>query len=149
MKDILSLERILLDAPVTSKQHAFEEIGQLVQLRHGPHPSEIARRLWGRELHGTTALGYGLAIPHAQVKGLKRPVAAFMRPRVPIAFEAPDGKPVSDLLALLVPKPAVPQDFALLARLSRMLSDRDFRQALGGCTEALRVWQLFEQWPVR
>lgn len=146
MKDILTLERVVLDAPVASQAEAFEAIGQMVQLR-GAKPAEIAYRLAVRERHGTTALGYGLAIPHAQIKGLRRPLAAFLRPKSPIPFAAPDGKPVTDLLALLVPKPAVAQHFALLTDFSQLLSDRDFRQALVACTDALEIWQLFEQWP--
>jgi len=147
MKDILSLECVVLGAPVTSVEQAFEAIGQVVRLRGPARRAEIAQRLGVRESHGTTAIGYGLAIPHAQIKGLKRPVAAFLRPRRPIPFEAPDGKPVSDLLVLLVPKPAAPQHFALLADVRHLLSDRDFRDVLTRCIDPLEVWQLFEQWP--
>ncbi len=147
LKDVLSSDRVLLNAPVTGMQQAFEVLGQLACGKSGPQAAEIARRLWGRERHGSTALGYGVAIPHAQITGLRRPVAAFLRSNGPLAFEAPDGRPVYDLLAILVPKPAVPRHFALLGDARRLMGDRDFRQALAACGDALGVWQLFEQWP--
>lgn len=147
MKDLLSLDRIVLNASITSKQHAFEEIGRLVYARRGPKPEEIASRLWKRESRSSTAQGYGIALPHAQVKGLSKPVAAFLRPTEPIAFDAPDGIPVAQICALLVPKPATAEHFDLLTQLTLMFSDRRFRQMLGQCNAALGVWQLFEQWP--
>ena len=147
MKDILSLQRVVLDASVTSQAEAFEAIGQMVPLRGAAKPAEIAYRLAARERHGTTAMGYGLAIPHAQIKGLRRPLAVFLRPKRAIPFQAPDGKPVTDLLALLVPKPAVAQHFALLTDFTHLMLDRDFRNALAACVDSLEVWQLFGQGP--
>ncbi|WP_395059399.1 PTS sugar transporter subunit IIA [Polaromonas sp.] len=147
LKDVLSSERVLLGASVTAMQQAFEVLGQLAREPGGPQSAEIARRLLGRERHSSTALGYGVAIPHAQVTGLRRPVAAFLRSSAPLAFNAPDGRPVFDMLGILVPKPAVPYHFALLGDARHLLGDRDFRQALAACGDALGVWQLFEQWP--
>lgn len=147
MKDLLSLDRIALNISVTSKQHAFEEIGRMVYTRRGPKPEEIANRLWKRESRSSTAQGYGIALPHAQVKGLSKPIAAFLRPKEPLAFDAPDGLPVTQVCALLVPKPATAEHFDLLTQLTLMFSDRRFRQLLGQCNASLSVWQLFEQWP--
>ncbi len=147
LKDVLSSERVLLNAPLSSTQQAFDTLAQLACGATGPKAAEVSRRLWGRERHGSTALGYGVAIPHAQIIGLRRPVASFLRSTGPLSFDAPDGRPVFDLLAIFVPKPAVPCHFALLEDARRLLRDADFRQALAGCRDAHDVWQLFERWP--
>lgn len=147
MKDLLSLDRIALNVAVSSKQQAFEEIGRMVYTRRGPKAEEIATRLWKRESRSSTAQGYGMALPHAQVKGLSKPMAAFLRPKDPLAFDAPDGLAVTQVCALLVPKPATAEHFDLLTQLTLMFSDRRFRQLLGQCNASLSVWQLFEQWP--
>ncbi|QTN26214.1 PTS sugar transporter subunit IIA [Rhodoferax sp. AJA081-3] len=147
MKDILCRERVLLDAPVTSQAEAFAAIGQVVQSCSLAKAAEVAYRLSTRERHGSTAMGYGVAIPHAQISGLRRPLVVFLRPKTPIPFQTPDGNLVTDLLVLLVPKPAVAQHFALLSDFIQLLSDPDFRQALVACVDTLEVWQLFEQWP--
>lgn len=144
----MSSERVLLNAPMTGMQQAFEAIGQLACGTRRPQAAEIARRLWGRERHGSTALGYGVAIPHAQITGLRRPAAVFLRSLNPLPFQAPDGRPVFDVLAILVPKPAAPRHFALLASARNLMSDPDFRQALAACGDARCVWQLFDQWPL-
>lgn len=138
---------------------AFDILGQLACGATGPKAAEVSRRLWGRERHGSTALGYGVAIPRAQIIGLRRPVAAFLRSMGPLAFDAPDGRPVFDLLAILVPKPAVPYHFALLDDARRLMRGRDFRQMLtvvamharsGNCLSSGRFtavfWRLGPRW---
>lgn len=147
MKDLLSLDRIVLNATFTSKQQAFEDVGRLAHARRGPKPEDIALRLAKREARSSTALGYGVALPHAQVKGLSKPVAVFLRSAEPIAFDAPDGVLVDQICALLVPKPATAEHFDLLTQLTLMVSDRRFRQLLAACNDPLGVWQLFQQWP--
>src|SRR5450631_504492 len=74
---------------------------------------------------GSTALGAGFAIPHARINGIARPLTLFMRTRLPVAFDAPDGKPVSDLLAIMVPADGAKEDhLQLLALVARLFSAR-------------------------
>jgi PTS system nitrogen regulatory IIA component len=136
---------VALDAEVSSREQLFARIGWMVHARRGPTPPEIALHLMKREQRSPTALGHGVALPHAHVPGLRRPVAAFVRPRTPIPMCAPDARPVSDVFALLVPKPGMAAHLELLARLARLLREREFREALGRCTRAHEVERLFEQ----
>ena len=52
---------------------------------------------------GSTGLGHGVAVPHGRIKGLKNPIAAFVRLQEAIPFESPDGQAVSLLIFLLMP----------------------------------------------
>ena len=88
-------------------EQLFARIGWMVHARSGPTPSEIASHLMKREQRGSTALGHGIALPHAHVTGLRRPVAAFVRTRAPISMITPDARPVSEVFALVVPKPGM------------------------------------------
>jgi PTS system nitrogen regulatory IIA component len=111
---------------------------------HGLDPAPIARALERREQAGSTALGDGFAVPHARIAGLERPLTVFMRVRTGIAFDAPDAKPVSDLLAILVPADGDKQDhLRLLALISRLFSDRGFRALLDRAADAATAAGLF------
>ena len=142
---LLTPLHVALNAEVSSRDQLFERIGWMIHARRGPTPPEVARHLMTRELRSSTALGHGIALPHADVPGLRRPVAAFVRPRTPISFDAPDGKPVTEVLALLVPRPGTAAHLDLLARLARLLRQREFRDALRECADAQQVERLFEQ----
>ena len=51
-----------------------------------------------------------------------------MRLRQPVAFDAPDGKPVSQVFVLLVPEQATDLHLQLLSELAQMFSERAFRE---------------------
>jgi PTS system nitrogen regulatory IIA component len=88
-----------------------------------------------------------MAIPHARIKGLQQAVAAFVRTRLPIPFDAPDGKPVSEIVVLLVPERATEQHLNLLAWIAQLFADPHFRERLRMCTDAAAVQRLFAESP--
>ena len=143
---VLSPDDILLDLAAYSKQRAFEDVSRFVAARHGLPDEDVLASLLEREEIGSTALGQGFAIPHARVPGLSRPIAAFVRPEIPIPFDAPDGKPVSDLLVLLVPQRATEAHLLLLAEAAEMFCDVSFRERLRACGDAVAVHSTFAQW---
>lgn len=147
MAGLLSARDVLLGLDVPSKKRAFEEIGRHVERCHGLDEERVIDSLNTRERLGSTALGNGVAIPHARIEGLTRAIATYVRPRSPIPFDAPDRKPVSDILALLVPEHASEQHLEVLARIAELFSDRRFRERLRLCGEAGGITQLFADWP--
>ena len=137
---------ILLDMDVADRQALFGEIGRHMEQRHGLAHAWVENSLARREQAGSTGLGDGFAIPHARVKELERIHICYGALREPIAFDAPDGKPVSDLLVLLVPKQATEAHLHILADATRMFSDPQFRQSLLLCRHAADVKRLFDDW---
>jgi len=144
---LLSPENVLLDLDVSTKNGVFEEVGRLFERRHGILRTEVVNKLTAREELGSTGLGQGVAIPHARIKDLPRALAAFVRLKLPIPFDAPDAKPVSDMLILLVPQNATEQHLQMLAEFAQMFSDRRFREQIRVCADAGAVCQLFSDWP--
>jgi len=144
---LLALEDILLDVVSGSKADLIDEIGQHVESVHGLGRGSVAPALNHRERISSTALGHGVAIPHARVAGLEHIQLMYVRLKFPLLFEAKDGAPVTDVLVLLVPKEAAQEHLDLLAQASKLLSDGRFRDRLHQCKEPLEVKQLFQSWP--
>ena len=143
---LLPEANILLDLEATSKKRLFEQVGQLFE-----EHSQIARAvvfdsLFAREKLGSTGLGQGIALPHGRIKGLERALGAFVRPRQPIPFDAPDGKPVTQVFVLLVPEHATEEHLQLLSELAEMFSERSFRDRLSIATDPGSLHQLFANW---
>jgi PTS system nitrogen regulatory IIA component len=143
---LLALEDILLDVDATTRDRVFVEIGRLIAARHGLREQAVVAGLAAREKLGSTALGLGVAIPHARVNGLAHPIAAFVRPRLAIPFDAPDAKPVSFLLFLLVPERATDAHLALLAQAASMFCDKAFRDRLNTSVAAPEILATFAAW---
>ena len=143
---ILAPSDILLDLDVSTKDRALEEIARFIGARHGLVDGDVRASLAEREKVGSTAVGCGVAIPHARVKDLSRPIAAFVRTKIPIPFDAPDGKPVSDLFVLLVPRHATETHLRLLAQVAEMFIDVSFREGLRMCADVDGIHAAFAQW---
>jgi PTS system nitrogen regulatory IIA component len=106
---------------------------------YGLEPSHVLERIEERERLGSTGFGRGVAIPHARIDGLGRPVAVFLRLEAPVAFDAADGMPVEFIFGLLSPEQAGAAHLHALAAISRMMRDERMHQALSEApgTEAL------------
>ncbi len=90
----------------------------------------LAVALLKRERLMSTALADGVAIPHARLPGLSRPIAAFGRSRTGIDWAAQDGAPTTLFVVLVVPDDPGSTHLKLLAAVSRLLHDPGCRARL-------------------
>lgn len=143
---ILPAGNVLLDLDVSSKKRAFEQAGLLFENNCSIARSTVSENLFARERMGSTGLGHGVAVPHGRIKGLKNPIAAFVRLAEPIPFESPDGVAVSLLIFLLMPDNVTQQHLEILSEIAEMLSDDEFRNALQTETDAKQIYQNIVAW---
>lgn len=146
LTDLFALDRIALNSPSKNRAEAFAAVGQLFAKQAGLGAEAIVGFLNAREDLGSTALGAGVAIPHGRVKGLKSPLAAFVKLKDPIEFAAPDGGAVSILIFLLVPEKATQQHLEILSSIAQLLSDQDARKSLAAEDNPEKVCQLLQTW---
>ena len=146
LASILSPAQVLVSVEATSKKQAFEESGQLFEGLHGLARSVIAESLFARERLGSTGLGYGVAIPHGRIKGLKSPMAAIFRLAQPIAFDAPDDQPVNLLIFLLVPEASTQTHLEILSEIAELLSDAPLREKIKAASDATELHRLVTTW---
>ena len=139
---ILPIRNIVLDLPVSSKKRAFEQAGLLFENNNGIERAAVFDALFLRERLGSTGLGEGIAVPHGRVKGLEQSVAAFIRLAQPVAFDAPDAKPVRQLLFLMAPESAAQQHLDILAEVAERLSNEALRARLAVETDPVIVHRL-------
>jgi len=143
INDILTVARITLDAPATSKKRALESIGELIASGTSePGAKEIFDCLLARERLGSTGLGHGVALPHARVPGLAHATGAFLRLREAVDYDAPDGEPVDLLFGLVVPEESTEQHLRILAELAENFANGDVRERLRSAASAREVSEL-------
>jgi PTS system nitrogen regulatory IIA component len=143
---LLSPERILVDLAVGSKAALFDAIDRLFARDAGLAAGAVASSLAARERLGSTGLGQGVAIPHGRIKGLGRALGGFARLAQPVAFDAPDAKPVTQVFVLLVPEQATEAHLQLLSELAQMFSEKTFREALAAAADVAAVQRVFDGW---
>jgi PTS system nitrogen regulatory IIA component len=145
--ELLGPEDVRLDVDVSSKVQLLQQVAALLAARHNLSPATLLESLNAREQMGSTGVGHGVAIPHARMSECVAAAAVFLRTKDAIPFDAPDGRPVSVFLGLIVPNKANERHLQLLATAASMLSDRAFRDKLRVCADPEAVRALLVAWP--
>lgn len=128
--DLLSKESILLNGTPATKAEAIDMLVDL-QVKGGQIADKEVYKsgILAREALSSTAVGEGIAIPHAKSEAVKAPSLSAMTVPGGVDYEAMDGEP-SDLLFMI----AAPNDgdvhLEVLSRLMTILMDEDFRARL-------------------
>ena len=130
IRDLLTPDDVILGLRVADKRRLLEELS-----RRSAQPAHIESRvifeaLTARETLGSTGMGAGIAIPHARLASLSRPIGVFARLRPLLAFDAIDGQRVDLVFLLLLPSELQGESLNALACVARRLRDDQTTAAL-------------------
>ena len=141
--DILTEERVVAHLRSGAKTDVLRELADHLAAQHPEIDAEqLTTVLLDRERLGTTAIGEGIAIPHGKLPQLKKVVAAFGRSVNGIDCHSLDGAPTRLFFLLVAPEDSAGVHLKALARVSRLLKDKGFRERLlhsGSQAELYRV----------
>lgn len=128
--DLLSRESILLGAAPKSKTEAIDLLIDL-QVKGGKiaDREEYKKGILAREAMSSTAVGEGIAIPHAKSEAVKAPSLAAMTVPEGVDYQAMDDEP-SNLLFMIAAPNNGDVHLEVLSRLMTLLMDEDFRAKL-------------------
>lgn len=141
--DLLPPCNVIADLEAGSKQELLEKLGGLFECGNSQLArAKVTESLAAREKLGSTAMGYGIAIPHGRIKGLRDAVGAFVRLKSPLPFDAPDGQPVSLVFVLLVPQQATDMHLLILSELAQLFSEKPIRDGLRSAADAATLHRL-------
>ena len=130
--ELLQPKSVLLQARIDGQDDALgilvelEESGGVITNGTAYYNAVCAREASG----GTTAIGDGIALPHACNAGVAAAGISAVTLRKGIDWGAPDGKPVDLLFMIAVPPQAQSDQLQILARLVNLISDEELVKAL-------------------
>lgn len=143
--DIVGRSVVVPSLRVTSKKQLFQELGNRAAEAYGLNARAVIAGLVAREQLGSTAMGDGVAIPHARMPGLTSIVGVFARLEKPVDFEAADGQGVDLVFMLLAPENSGADHLRALARVSRLLRAAEVRDKLRATTKAEAIYALITE----
>jgi PTS system nitrogen regulatory IIA component len=130
----------------TTKSAVLRELAEhLARQQRDVDASRLVEVLWERERLGSTAIGDGIAIPHGKLPGLSGVIGAFGRHVAGVDFDSLDGSPTHLFFLLVAPEDSVGQHLKALARVSRLLKDRAFRDKLIGVADRAELFRLIRE----
>ena len=146
--DFLSKKSIATDIKSTKKVDVIRElVDTLIEA------GEIEKRcrnklidaLMNRESLGSTAIGQGIAIPHAKSDCVEKLVAAFGLSKKGVDFDSLDGELAYIFFLLIAPQDSAGPHLKALARISRLLKDKYFRDTLKACEDEKAVIKIITE----
>ncbi len=142
---LLKPEQICLDLQARDKAAVIKEMAALADPAKVNSPKELLNCLLERENLETTGVGEGIALPHARTDAVNEALVLFARSKSGIDFQALDEKPVYLLFLIAAPKSESTRVLKMLARVSRLLNNAGFRQALLVAESPPEVIRLFQE----
>jgi PTS system nitrogen regulatory IIA component len=143
LTDLLTPERVAihLDAggqPSTplDKRTAIKTLAQMLAQGTRVDGGSVERVLMEREQLQSTGIGEGVAIPHGALVELDTQHAGLLVVPAGVDFAAIDGQAVNIIFAVIGPKRATGEHLKTLARVSRLLRNKSFRERLIGSPDA-------------
>ena len=131
--DFLSKRAVAVDLKAQGKEDVIRELAGLL-IKAGelkPRSKEdVVKALLDREILGSTGIGQGIGIPHAKSANVKKLVGAVGISQKGVDFDSLDGEPAYIFFLLLAPQESAGPHLKALARISRLLKDKYFRDLL-------------------
>ncbi len=135
LPELIAPERVSCRCEVKSKKRAIQTVAELMASSINDEElseMDIMDALVGREKIGSTAIGHGVALPHARLPDLDYAMATLMTLENGVDFEATDEQDVDLIVGLLVPQECDTEHLEILAGIAKRFSQEDFREAVRG-----------------
>ena len=136
-------EHVFVAVRAADKALLLQELARRAGAALGVPAGEIAAALAAREALGSTGVGAGIAVPHAQLPSLAGPAAFLARLERPVDYLSVDGRPVDLVFLLLAPPAARAEHLAALAAGTRRLRDAATAAALRAAATATAMHDRF------
>ncbi|MBS0383860.1 MAG: PTS sugar transporter subunit IIA [Proteobacteria bacterium] len=143
LSDIIALAAIVPRLLATSRRQALQSMTDVLARTDGVDARAAFDAILVRERLAGTGMSDGVAIPHASVKGIARPIGAFARLEPAQDFEALDKRPADLVFLLLSPPDRGGDHLKALARISRFLKHAETRERLRAARGADELYALF------
>lgn len=125
---LINPARIRVKVVVENRREAIAMLSALIAEDTGAAVEALNEALSAREKLGSTAIGNGVALPHATSEAVSEPVAAMLVLEEPLACSTPDDVPVSVFIGFLAPSGG--RDLGTLAHIVKRLRDDGVLRAL-------------------
>ena len=148
ISDLLNPRALCANLVGNTKEEIIAElVGLLVKadVLDKKYKNKVIEVLTAREALGSTAIGQGISIPHGKCDCIKQLVGCLAISKKGINFDSLDGEPAHIFFLLLAPVDSAGPHLKALARISRLLKDKFFRESLKAAKDEKTMLKLVQQ----
>jgi nitrogen PTS system EIIA component len=148
ISDFLCPDAVTADLKAKNKEEVIDELVTLLVSAGAiekKSKAKIIEVIMAREALGSTAIGQGIAIPHGKSDSVSKLVSGLGVSRKGIDFDSLDGEPAHIFFILIAPQDSAGPHLKALARVSRLLKDKYFRESLKSAKDSRDIAELVSQ----
>lgn len=140
LSNLMREDLICLSLKAEKKREVISEmVALLAKTREITNRAKFLRAIMEREKLASTGVGEGVAIPHARTEAAKEMVIAFARSEKGVDFDSLDKEPAYLIFMIAAPEKVIGPYLSVLARISRLLRKKSFRDKLRNAKSAEEV----------
>lgn len=144
--EFLNKKAMTINLKASDKEGVIRELVELLaKAGEIKNKEELIKALLTRESLGSTGIGQGIGIPHAKSSAVKSLVAAFGLSQKGVNFDSLDGESAYIFFLLIAPEESAGPHLKALARISRMLKDKYFREMIRKSKDEKEVLKIIEE----
>jgi PTS system nitrogen regulatory IIA component len=141
IRDFLSAADVAIDVRAADKAGFLRELAGRAAAALNLPVDMVVDEIEKRDELGSTGIGRGVAIPHARLREVKKPLALLARLKSPIEFDAVDGQPVDIVFLLLLPASSQLDQLNALAAVARKLRAEDVLHRIRCATSGTELFR--------
>jgi PTS system nitrogen regulatory IIA component len=141
IKDFLSAADVAVDVRAVDKAGLLKELAGRAAAALNLPVDIVVGEIAKRDELGSTGIGRGVAIPHARLREVKKPLALLARLKSAIEFDAVDGQPVDLVFLLILPAASQLDQLNALSAVARKLRDRDVLGKMRSATSSTELYR--------
>lgn len=130
LSELLAPDRVLVPVGGTDRNGVLADLTRHLVTVSGGDYDEVLAAVREREDELSTAIGHGVAIPHARAASVRELSVVCGVTVSPVPFEAADGEPVRLLFLIVGPEGSAGQHVKVLSRIARLVARDSVRRRL-------------------
>jgi CBS domain containing-hemolysin-like protein/mannitol/fructose-specific phosphotransferase system IIA component (Ntr-type) len=131
LMDVVVNSAVAVQLQAADRETAIKQLlAKLVAAAPELKEAEVYAKVWEREGKFSSAVGRGVAVPHARLLDLARPLVALGRFAKPVPFAAPDNVPVRLVFLILTPAQSPVIQLKVLGRIASLVTNENLRKKL-------------------
>ena len=143
--EYFSARGVVSSAKHNSRDKAIEELcGIAVNQSDLPDDKSVCEAVLKRENEMGTAIEEGIAVPHARLAEIKRPLVIFGKSQEGIEWNAPDGKPIHFIFLILTPQDDYDTQVQILSAIAKTMSKASIRDSILETQDSHDIWEILQ-----
>jgi len=144
--EFFSHREIVAQLKATDRDNAIRELCAIASEQGNLPPADkLSMEVIRRENSMGTAIEEGIALPHARIPALIRPIVVFGRSESGIDWDSPDGTPAYFIFLILTPKEDDDIQVQILRIIARSMSHKKTQKALMAAADEQAIWQVLQE----